>query len=273
MKYLFKLIRPINCFLASFSVLIVMITLYGIEFDIWPDIRLTVAGMSVVFFFTAGGNVLNDYVDKDVDMINHPERPIPSGKIEPKTALYMSVGLFSLSILSSFFLPFYHPHMILAIALICMISYEILLKQEGLIGNLTISLLTGMVFVFGGSVYGELFLPTVLGILAFLSTLGREIIKDIQDITGDLDRKTLPMKIGISRSKKIISLSISLAVAFSPLPYILSIFSIWYLLVVVFADIIFIYSITLLSKPKKAQSYVKMAMGVALLAFLIGGIL
>jgi len=273
MNPLVRLLRPLNCVLAAVSVPIVMLILFGLTEPSTDLIIHTLLGMAVVSFFTGGGNTLNDYVDRDVDKINHPERPIPSGEISPKNALYLSVSLFAVSLLSSLFLPWFLPQVIVLISIILMISYEFGVKHKGLAGNAVISWLTGSLFVFAGAIYGDIFLPLILGILAGLSTMGREIIKDIQDMKGDLDRETFPMKVGLKNAKISILIFILIAVSLSPLPYLLGSFSVAYLTVVILADIIFIYSLTFIDEPKKSQSYIKFAMMVALIAFIFGGIL
>ncbi len=273
MKYLVRLLRPLNCFLASVSVPIILVTLYGVETSSWPSSVVTIIGMVVVFTFTAGGNILNDYVDRRVDRINHPDRPIPSGKISPKHALVFSGIMFCLSVFASLLLPRFLPQLIVALGLILMISYEVKLKKAGTSGNITIAALTGLLFVFSGSIYGRISLPATLALLAGLATFGREVTKDIQDMKGDLDRNTLPMKIGKAGSQKVVVVSILSAVILSPLPYVFSMLTLPYLITVAFADIIFIYSLVLLRDPKRAQRFIKVAMGVALFAFLIGGII
>ena len=64
---------------------------------------LTIASV-VVFSFVIGGNSLNDYMDREVDKQAHPERPIPSGRMLPKTALHVSMIAFSISFVLSLLL-------------------------------------------------------------------------------------------------------------------------------------------------------------------------
>ncbi len=272
MRPLLKLIRPVNCLISSFSIPIVMITLFGLGFLEQDILYITVLGMSIVFFYTAAGNSLNDYMDRETDEINHPERPIPSGDITPEKTIVFSGILFAIGLILSFLLDPWLPQIIVILAVILMIMYEVKFKKQGLVGNLIISLLTGMVFLFGGSIYGELELPALLGLLAFFATGGREIIKDIQDLEGDLDRKTFPMIVGPKKAEYTAVSFIVLGVIFSPIPFILGLFSIYYLIVVLLANGIFIYSLLLLKSPAKSQKFIKVAMVVALIAFLIGGL-
>ena len=272
LKPMIKLMRPLNCSISTLSIPIVMITLYGLDIECFETVLVTILGMLIVFFFTAGGNILNDYMDRETDEINHPDRPIPSGEVSLKKALMFSEVMFSVGIILSFLLPLYLPQIIVISAVTLLVAYELRFKKEGFTGNLIISGLTGMLFIFGGSIYGELFLPIILGILAFLSTVGREIMKDIQDLKGDLDRNTFPMKVGPESAKRTALLFVVFAVALSPFPYIFGLLPIFYLGIVIIADIIFIYSLLLLKSAERTQKFIKLAMIVALVAFLVGGL-
>ncbi|HQI69074.1 MAG TPA: UbiA family prenyltransferase, partial [Methanothrix sp.] len=48
-----------------------------------------------VFLVTGAGNAVNDYCDRQIDAVNRPGRPIPSGRISPRAALYYSMALFA----------------------------------------------------------------------------------------------------------------------------------------------------------------------------------
>jgi geranylgeranylglycerol-phosphate geranylgeranyltransferase len=110
--------------------------------------------------------------------------------------------------------------------------------------------------------------------MAFLATLGREIVKDIEDMESDFNRRTLPMRLGKRKSGIVGSISFATAVALSPVPYFTGAFGVEYLLMVVLADTIFIYcSIIHFQNPKRGQKVAKIGMMVALLAFLVGGLL
>jgi geranylgeranylglycerol-phosphate geranylgeranyltransferase len=114
----------------------------------------------------------------------------------------------------------------------------------------------------------------IIALLAFLAILGREIVKDIEDMEGDFDRLTLPKRIGARNAGIAASASFLIAVALSPLPYIDGTFGIWYLGGVLFADATFIYcAIVHFRNPTKGQKMAKYGMLLALMAFLIGGIL
>ncbi|OGS42500.1 MAG: hypothetical protein A3K67_03710 [Euryarchaeota archaeon RBG_16_62_10] len=227
----------------------------------------------VVATFTAAGNAFNDYFDREIDKVAHPKRPIPSGAVTPYAALLSSNLLFALAVAISFFINLFSV-LIVVTSVVVMVVYERVLKAEGLAGNLSISWLTGALFLFGGSAVGRFELAWILAALAFLATLGREIVKDIQDIDGDRgSRRTLPMRIGTGRAGVVGSASFIAAVALSPAPYLLELLSVWYVPVVAAADAIFIYCALIhFQSPERGQRVAKLAMLVSLVAFLVGGV-
>ena len=126
----------------------------------------------------------------------------------------------------------------------------------------------------GGAAVDSMALAWILAALAFFATLGREIVKDIQDIEGDMgSRHTLPMRIGVRNAGAVGSSAFVIAVALSPLPYLLDLLSLWYVPIVLAADGIFIYCALIhFRSPEKGQRVAKLAMLVALIAFLAGGV-
>ncbi|MCX6650571.1 MAG: UbiA family prenyltransferase [Methanomassiliicoccales archaeon] len=268
---LLKLFRTGNAVMGVIGLIIGVLIATGTDIlEHWQPI---VWAAVAVFAFIAGGNSLNDYTDREVDKLAHPERPLPSGRVTPRQVLYISAACFVVSFLSSLALNL-PSTIIVVLAIVLMMSYEVKLKKDALTGNLEIALLTGMLFLLGGAVVGMMERTYVIALLAFLAILGREIVKDIEDMEGDFDRLTLPKKIGARNAGIVASVSFLVAVALSPLPYLDGTFGIWYLGAVLFADAIFIYcSIVHFENPTKGQKLAKYGMFLALLAFLVGGLL
>jgi geranylgeranylglycerol-phosphate geranylgeranyltransferase len=267
-----KLFRLGNCAMAALGALLAAVVCVGV--DGLSDFTFEIAfSLAVVVSFTAAGNSYNDYSDRDVDRVAHPERPIPSGTVTPHGAAISAVVLFALAVALSFLVNLWSVSIVITSVLV-MVGYERLLKAEGLAGNLSISWLTGALFLFGGAAVESLDLAWILAALAFLATLGREIVKDIQDIEGDKgSRRTLPMRIGVKSAGIAGSVSFVAAVALSPLPYLLELLSWWYVPVVLAADAIFIYCALIhFRNPERGQKVAKLAMLVALIAFLFGGV-
>jgi geranylgeranylglycerol-phosphate geranylgeranyltransferase len=163
---------------------------------------------------------------------------------------------------------------ILAIAVGALLVYELRLKARGFTGNLTVALLTGLVFLYGGAAVGDALVMAPFAAMAFLATLSREVIKDMEDVAGDVGRRTLPMTHGIGVASNVARGSVVAAIALSFVPLVwfvspASIAGIMYLALVLAADAVFAVSIAYL--PQRLhfeQTMSKVAMTVALLAFL-----
>lgn len=265
-----RIMRPLNAVMATLGVFAGALVAAGRTVLTVPGLMPVALAMLSVFFFMGAGNSLNDYLDAESDAKNHPERPIPSGRIKRKNALYFSVFLFiAAAIIAIFIDPF--ALTIELLATVFMVSYELSLKNRGLPGNLTIAFLTSALFLYGGAATGETKNTVIFSILAFLVSAGREITKDIEDMEGDKGRMTLPMKIGKGRSAMLASLFIISGVALSPLPYLLSQVNILFVPAVAAADVIFIYSAIILKQDEhRGQKMCKYGMLTALIAFILG---
>ena len=267
-RYL-QLFRIGNCVMGVVGLMMGVWVAVGADApDFWSEI---IIGSVVVFFFIAGGNSLNDFVDREVDREAHPERPIPSGRLSPEQVLRISGICFAVSFAMSLFLD-PASTLVVVIAIALMLLYEAKTKKAGLSGNINIALLTSMLFLLGGTIVGGLERTFVLAALAGLATLGREIIKDVEDMDSDFDRLTLPKRVGKERAHMVAAVPIIVAVVLSLWPYLDGTFSIWYLAVVLVADAIFIYAaVVQFRNPRQGQKFAKYGMMVALIAFLLGG--
>jgi len=265
-----QLFRLGNCVMGVVGLILGALVAVGTSIIDYP-LQLSLAS-AIVFLFVAGGNSLNDYTDREVDKKAHPKRPIPAGLISPETVLAIAGGLFGVCLVISFFLDSVSIAVIVS-AVFVMLIYEARLKREGLSGNLSIAWLTAALFLLGGAIVGKVEMTIIIAAMAFLATLGREIVKDIEDMEADFDRRTLPMRVGKRKAGIVGSAAFIAAVVLSPEPYITSMLGLGYLVVVLLADGIFIYcSIVHFQNSRRGQKLAKIGMMVALIAFLIGSI-
>ena len=164
------------------------------------QIEILIASISAMML-VGGGNALNDYNDRKSDKKNHPNRPIPAGLINAEDALVYSRLLLAGGLMIVLFgLANKLPFVIALIGTVTLISYENQLKALGLSGNIAVGFMSGAVFLYAGMVVNDPGPTLWMFGLAFLATVSREIIKDIQDLEGDTDRFTLPARIGITNS-------------------------------------------------------------------------
>lgn len=229
----------------------------------------------VAFLVCGAGNVINDYFDFEIDKINNPARPLPSGKISLRAAHFYALGLFILGVALCIFINKYA--MLLAAFnsfLLYLYAWKIK-KSDGINKNFTVSYLAASPFLLGGIAVGNALVTFLLALLAGLANTGREIIKDIEDLEGDKKFiKTLPMTIGVESSAALASAFICAAVLISPLPYLLGILSVNYIKTVALADVVFVYVALKLKDMAAggAQRLVKVGMLLGLAAFLAGNL-
>lgn len=268
-----EIIRPVNCLMAAVAVLVGVIVASGEPFAL-----STFLGFIVAFAACGAGFIINDYFDFDIDSINRPMRPLPSGKISLLWAHRLALLLFVAGILLSLFIN--------ALALIIAAFNSLLLyaygwkikKAGGIEKNLTVSYLVASPLLFGGAVAGNVEPTFYLVLLAGLANTSREIVKDIEDFEGDrLFAATLPQKIGFKNSAKLAQAFMLAALVLSPLPYITGILGKYYLFFVSLANVLFLVSFAFLQnitvqKAKKTQRFIKLGMFLALVAFLIGSL-
>jgi geranylgeranylglycerol-phosphate geranylgeranyltransferase len=241
--------------------------------ELWLFVLLAAASTALV---TAGGNVLNDVLDLDGDRVNHPDRPLVTGAISLGTARILAIGLFVAGIEVAIPVVLKEPllGLILAIAVGSLLGYEFRLKARGFVGNLTVALLTGLVFLYGGAAVGNAVVMAPFAAMAFLATLSREVIKDVEDMAGDVGRATLPMTHGVPTASGVARASVGAAIALSFVPLVwfvrlASVAGIMYLGLVLAADAVFVASVAYLPQRLHGeQTLSKVAMTVALLAFL-----
>ncbi|MCI4346718.1 MAG: UbiA family prenyltransferase, partial [Thermoplasmata archaeon] len=245
----------------------------SLPFGAWLYLLLAAASTGCV---TAAGNTLNDLGDRASDRLNHPDRPLVTGAITAPTARIIVLALLLLA--GALIVPqaLARPALplILLVAVGTLLGYEFRGKSVGLAGNVQVALLTGLVFLYGAASTGPLLPVLPLVLMAFFATASREVIKDMEDAGGDLDRSTFPQTHGLPAASQLARALVGAAIALSVLPLLLlfrlpSIAGIMYLLSVLAADALFVVSVLYLPGRLHAeQRWSKIAMSVALLAFL-----
>lgn len=264
---LVDLARPGNLLMAAIGALVGALVAAGP--GQWLAVGLAAGATALV---TAGGNALNDVVDREIDRRAHPERPIPSGRLDPQAASWFGAVCF----LAAIGLAWPVNVRLLALVLAAeglLVGYELVWKARGLVGNLVVAALVGATFVAGALAVGDLTLPVgFLAGLAFLANVAREAWKDIEDADHDEPRATLAQRWGPKRTHRWAQVVTLGAVALSPLPYLVG-FGGWpYLAVVGLADVAFLAAV-FAGSPARSQRLSKAAMVTALAAFVLGGTL
>lgn len=135
-------------------------------------------------FLSAGSMVINDWFDADIDRINKPDRPIPSGQISKTQALLFAMALFAAGVISSLLVN-YKIALCAGLVVILSAAYSGFLKRYLLLGNLLVAAISCYPLFSGGLLtagFSRLFIPITA---TFLFISGREMLKDAEDAQGD----------------------------------------------------------------------------------------
>ena len=224
----------------------------------FPSISEALLGFFSVFFISASALILNDYFDVEIDKVNAPFRPIPSGLVTRREVLLLSIAVTILGLLIS----------LLAGLLVFVVAVPVWLvgflynwrfKKAGLIGNLMVCFSVGMTFIFGGLVVGLPFEKMVwyFALIGFLIDLGQEISVDALDAKGDslAGSRSLAILWGVEPVIKLGSVIFFFVIGLSLIPFFLGWMESIYLTPILLMDLVILFgTIRLLgSKDEKPR--------------------
>ncbi len=252
---LLKLIRPLNCLVMSFAILVGVLLATASSGLQWLNLFF---GGVTAFTLTAAAMVVNDYYDYDIDKVNEPQRPIPSGAVS-KTAALIETGVLSVIGLAAAYAVSLYCFIFAFAAWVIMATYSTVGKRSGLAGNFLVSACVAAPFL-----YGSLIATNGIGLnvilfasMAFLSNTGREIAKGIVDVQGDRSYhiKTMAVRFGERRAAFAAAFFFIFAVCLSSLPLILGIVTIWFIPFVLVTDVGLVWcSVSLIKNPARENA-------------------
>jgi len=159
---------------------------------------------------------INDFFDKEIDAINEPNRPIPSGKISIKDVKIQIWVLLIAGLIVAYLLDLYAKHSFPSVLLLALggsfVSYiysapPLKLKQNGWLGNYALGAsYIALPWWAGQALFGKLTIVTAILTLAYsLSGLGIAVINDFKSVEGDskLGLNSLPVVFGIKNASRI----------------------------------------------------------------------
>jgi len=220
----FKLIRLKNLIIIAITQLLIKFCLINPPiFGINPSLSNAEFYLLVLatVLITASGYIINDIYDVTTDIINKDQKRIIEKSITSKSAILWYIFLNAIGLLLAVYIAYIIQELVFAlIFLFCIVSlwiYSKNMKRSFLLGNLQIAFLTGLsilnVALFdivpnadSEKIKGELIIFKIIlcyTAFAFITTLIREIVKDIEDIEGDkkINAKTIAITCGIRKTK------------------------------------------------------------------------
>ena len=231
-----EIMRPVNSVMVGIAIIVGAVITGGI--NILDNLTVLVYSFLTGFTLTGASMAINDYYDREIDAINEPKRPIPSGRISPQSAVIFTVALSVLGLASSWQISM-GAFIIAVFGWAVMMAYSMWGKRTGFLGNLMVSSCISLPFIYGGLISGKILASLSFSLLAFLSNTGREITKGIVDIQGDKSAgvRTIAVTRGATRAADIATLFFIAAVASSVIPVYLDLVSFWYIPFVLTTDI------------------------------------
>ena len=275
-----RLMRPVNCLMMGFAVIVgASLASPNVLSLFWSNL---IYGFITGFMLTAASMVINDYYDREIDGVNEPNRPIPSGLIQPKEALAFAFILTAIGFATAYLTNVTNVScfVIAIIAWIVFVTYTTVGKRTGLLGNFLVSTCVVIPFIYGNyAVAGAVELNVLIfASMAFLSNTGREITKGIVDVKGDKMQKvkTLAVRYGEKNAAIVAMVFYLLAILLSPIPWLLNLVSLWFIPLVAITDFGLAASSFMLLKDysrenaRKVKKIVLLWFIIGLLAFVIG---
>ncbi|MCK5170233.1 MAG: geranylgeranylglycerol-phosphate geranylgeranyltransferase [Bacteroidales bacterium] len=227
-RYKNLLIIILTQYLMRWSIIKPILEVYEFKLQ-FTELNFFFLVMATVFI-TAAGYVINDYFDTKTDLVNRPDTVIIGRVLNRRWAILLHVIFNTIGIGLGAYISFYIGIPILTFVFVLITGilwfYSTTYKRQFLIGNITVAFLTAlvplMVILFEipllNKEYGLLMKEmrsdfthiimwvSAFALFAFLLTMIREIIKDVEDFEGDsaYGRKTMPIVLGVLNSKIVV---------------------------------------------------------------------
>ena len=214
-----RLARPVNSAMVGFAVIVGAVVASGRP----PPPSDALAGFAVGFLVSASAMIINDISDIEIDRVNAPWRPLPSGRLSVGAAW----ACFAASSLAGLAAAAYTGPATLAIAVaawLVSVAYSSWGKRLGLPGNVMVAFSVAVPLLYGAALTRSWDARiAVYWYMVFASALAREIVKGIADVAGDRAAgvRTLAVVAGERRAALAAAALYASAVAASPAPLFL----------------------------------------------------
>jgi len=182
----------------------------------WDLLLYPIIGLTMAAVLNAASNALNQIYDLDIDRVNKPKRPLPSGRLSLNTAWTFTLIAYAIALLLAWFVQPGDRHecfWIVVAATIITIVYSappFRTKRLGIWANVTIAIPRGVLLKVAGwsavkTIMGAE--PWFIGAIFGLFLLGASTTKDFADMEGDARGgcRTLPIIYGVQRAAWMIS--------------------------------------------------------------------
>jgi len=264
-----KLIRVEHGIMLSVAVLAGALTAGFLN-----PLRVVLACLAA-FLLEAALFASNDIMNIEEDRLNRPDRPLVKGDLTPRQAWLLVVTCGTCGLVISMYLGT-GPLILALLAFLLGLAYNAYAKRLAFFGNLIVSLLTASAFLYGSLSMSALTDKVIVfSAIALTANLGREVIKGIRDLPGDVKAGvcTLPCEVGERESAVVSAAFIAIAIALSIVA--IPLFTPVYAALILVTDILFAYSAVIVvwrphvKTAEKARRLTLFGMLTAILALLV----
>jgi geranylgeranylglycerol-phosphate geranylgeranyltransferase len=231
LKGYIQLGRPVNMLMA-FVAVPVGCWIAGAHIE--DAVKIFLAAFSVALV-AASANAINDLFDLEIDRINKPMRPLPSGMLTPRDAQRMWFTCALAAMVLNAWIGLLALAMVI-VAVVALYWYSAYFKRTAILGNfLAAGIIAWMTFLYSGVVVGNVKRSIVPALFAFLANFGREIIKDVEDIDGDraTNANTLPVRFGLVPARWLFTGTMILLILTTMIAIVLHLYNIYFTVFVV----------------------------------------
>jgi chlorophyll/bacteriochlorophyll a synthase len=215
--YMLKLMKPITWFGATWAFMCGAVASGATTWSLTDMARISIGLLMAGPLLTGFSQVINDYFDRDVDAINEPQRPIPSGKVTLKQVALMTVLLTTMGVITSLYLGTGVFHLA-GLGFLLAIAYSappIRAKRNGWAGNTLVALsYEGFAWMAGHLAFASLTPASVIiALLYSFGTHGIMSINDYKSVEGDRQKNinTIPVMYGPKQAAVLILITMNLA--------------------------------------------------------------
>jgi 4-hydroxybenzoate polyprenyltransferase len=278
-----KTLRPFNLFLIALAQFLVryciILPAYQTEYlntQEFPAHLSNIDFILLVFstvIIAAGGNIINDVFDVNIDAINKPGKNLIGTGIKESVAKNVAYAFLFLGSIIGMDIAFQTNVIgmgfLFPFSAVTLYMYSAHFKRRLLIGNILIALLSGLsilvIALFEPHFYPNLQFVLIYAVFAFLLSLARELMKDAEDVDGDerAQCKTFPILFGITKTKILATVIILLnaaAVVYFLYTYFYrnTVISFWYIICLFLIPLAALLYLIITASEKKDFYYASM---------------
>jgi len=183
----------------------------------WRTIVWLAVGAAAASFLNGASNTINQIHDLEIDRINRPARPLPSGRVSVAEAWGVAIALVAVSLGAGWFVgppkaghAFFWLGLAATVITVLYSAPPVRFKRQWWTANVAIALPRGLLLpVAGWAAVAPVAAPDpwCIGTVLFLFLLGAASTKDFADVKGDsaCGCRTLPVRFGVQKAARMMA--------------------------------------------------------------------